>query len=235
MDVYYGAGPHVKECALSPPSLWRAERNRRNELSVREGRREVDPVKGGKCCSEKRRANNQGGVFDAGARLGEHMGTQRFNYAASRGAPWGAAAAGVCSACPLLSELGGWTLCGTKLKFGGIQEPYRRCFPPGCRDWAPGLTPFRWRRWSGSPARGLKCRRSTSRAALTPAAIGASFPVRTLLLNRREHPAAFYLKDFYAQFWGEKQKTHNFLVARFSWFFIFRPHLKFSKIKILMI
>lgn len=175
--------------------------------------------------------------FDAGARLGEHMGTQRFNYAASHGAPWGAAAAGVCSACPLLSELGRWTLCGTKLKFGRIQELHRRCFPTGCRDWAPGLTPFRWRRWLGSPARGSKCRRSTSRAALTSAAIGASFPVRMRLLNHREHPAAFYLKNFYAQFKKTKQnkKRKNFLAARFSRFFIFRPHLKFPKIKILMI
>lgn len=67
---------------MSPAAQGRTWRNARSPLLLRdaqsgtggtsclwdwEGRREVDPVKGGKCCSEeKRRANNQGGVFWCG-------------------------------------------------------------------------------------------------------------------------------------------------------------------------
>lgn len=56
---------------------------------------------------------------------------------------------------------------------------HRRPLSSGCRVWAPGLTLFLWRRWSGNPAKGWKCQRDTNQVQLkTPARRGSSSPVR---------------------------------------------------------
>lgn len=150
------------------------------------------------------------------------MGTHRINYAASRsgrerrGASWGAApAASVACSTPSCPE---WArtlnLVRDKVKVQtDIQLAERRDLSLRCRVWVPGLTRFRWRRWSGNRARGWKCRRDTSQVQLqAPAATRASSPVRGLL-DIREHIIALIYAQFYARDGATKHMTQSYCAS----------------------
>lgn len=187
MDIFCSAG----QCGGMhfPPSLWRAEEQALCETERKgETQKRIKGERGKYCSEEERRANNQGFwtrvrvLWNTWGRTGSI--TQRHGAAVrEEGLPEVLLLLLVLLLLPVLrrpvlNEPGYWALCGTKFR-RIYDSKKRRDLSPRCRVWVPGLTRFLWRRWSGNPARGWKCRRDTSQVQLeTPAAIRASSPVR---------------------------------------------------------
>lgn len=197
LDIFCSAvasgGMHA---GLFPPSLWRAEGDQRNQLSVRQrgkGRhinglrgREGDIVVrkrgvpiikdfGWRCAPRRTHGNAPDQLRSVTEPRWEKRGSLRCCCCCC-----------CCWCCCLFCTALTWMSRDTEPCAGLSQssDGYRarigrQDLSQRCRVWAPGLTPFQWRRWWGNPARGWKCLKDKSQVQLeTPAGIRASSLVR---------------------------------------------------------